>query len=292
MSRIHEALKRAEQERAEAQGRRLEPAPADDAPPLSAVSAFSSAPSLDSLLARCTRGDWAPDAKTMLFFNSDERAYGTEEFRTLRSRLYQLREKETLKKLLITSSLPKEGKTFVAANLAQALVRQHGRRVLLIDADLRAARLHAALGTSAAPGLAEYLLGESDELAAVQRGIMENLFFIASGRKVTNPAELIANGRLKALLNRVEPLFDWIIIDSPPAVPVSDAQLLAGCCDGVLIVVRSHHTPYDAASKACQEFSERRILGVVLNGVNNSATYGDYYNGTYGRPNGKEQSKG
>ena len=77
----------------------------------------------------------------------------------------------------------------------------------------------------------------------MQRGPMENLFFIPSGKAMTNPGELVANGRLKFLLSRVEPLFDWIIIDSPPAVPVSDAALLANYCDGVLMVVRSNATP-------------------------------------------------
>ncbi|PYX38013.1 MAG: hypothetical protein DMG75_05190 [Acidobacteria bacterium] len=151
--------------------------------------AFSNAFTFDTLLARCAQSEWNPDPKSMLFFNDDERKYGAEEFRTLRSRLYQMREKMPLKKVLITSALPKEGKTFVAANLAQVMVRQHGRRALLIDADLRGARLHQALGTSSTPGLSEYLLGESDEFSVMQRGPMENLFFIPSGRTVSNPRE-------------------------------------------------------------------------------------------------------
>ena len=85
----------------------------------------------------------------MLFMNGDDSVRGTEEFRTLRSRLYHMREKMTLKTLLVTSALPKEGKSFTSANLAQVIVRQHGRRVLLIDADLRGPRLHLMLGTRA-----------------------------------------------------------------------------------------------------------------------------------------------
>ncbi len=307
MSRIHEALKKAEQDRAAAQAN---PAGSSQTGESAAIassvpgtagmenatpSAISSGPSLsaaftfDSLLARCVQSNWSPDNKTMLFFNSDEHAYGTEEFRTLRSRLYQMREKQSLKKVLVTSSLPKEGKTFVAANLAQVMVQQHGRRALLIDADLRAARLHLAFGTSAAPGLAEYLMGGADEFGIMQRGIMENLFFIPSGGAVSNPAELVANGRLKFLLNRVEALFDWIIIDSPPAVPVSDPQLLANYCDGVLMVVRSDATPFDIARKACEEFSGKHLVGVVLNGIDaNSSPYTQYYYGAYGSAIGKE----
>jgi protein-tyrosine kinase len=290
VSRIHEALKRAEQDRAAAQGVQLESGPAAD---VSAMpSAISAVPSLsrqlthETLLSRCAPTTWSPDVKTMLFYNS-EQGPGTEEFRTLRSRLYQMREKQPLKKILVTSSLPKEGKSFVAANLAQALVRQHGRRVLLIDADLRAARLHLALGTSATPGLSEYLLGEADEFGVMQRGSMENLFFVPAGRSTSNPAELVANGRLKTLLGRVENLFDWIVIDSPPAVPVSDAGLMANHCDGVLMVVRSDATPSDIARKARAEFDDKLLLGVVLNGIKRgSSEYSRYY-GAYGRPGEK-----
>jgi protein-tyrosine kinase len=246
-----------------------------------AIPSFASQYTFDTLLARCTQGEWRPDPKTMLFFNREENARGAEQFRTLRSRLYQMRDKVSLKKILVTSALPKEGKSFVSANLAQVLVKQHGRRVLLIDADLRVARLHSALGTTSAPGLGEYLLGESDEFSIMQRGPMDNLFFIPCGRYVAQPAELIANGRLKMLMQRVEPLFDWIIIDSPPAVPVSDASQLANFCDGVLMVVRSNSTPYDTAQKARQEFLGKTVVGVVLNGISRADSYARYYYDVY-----------
>jgi capsular exopolysaccharide synthesis family protein len=306
MSRIHEALKRAEEERAAGQGGQpditaaanvavatdpMGSSPVMDHPHVnlqSAMPAMGSPFTFDTLLARCAPMNWSPDLKTMLFFNPEEQGFGTEEFRTLRSRLYQMRERQPLKKILVTSSLPKEGKSFVAANLAQVMVRQHGRRALLIDGDLRGARLHSALGTTATPGLAEYLMGEADEFAIIQRGPMENLFFIPSGRNISNPAELVANGRLKFLMNRLEGLFDWIVLDSPPAVPVSDASLLANYCDGVLMVVRSNATPFDIARKARQEFRDTHLVGVVLNGIDSdSASYTRYYYGAYGRSNGE-----
>ncbi len=290
MSRIHEALKKAEQERAAAQGTYGEPpvmagaAGAEALPPRVEAPGFSAAPALspqytlDSLLARCMASHWNPDAQTMLFFGGQDNAPGMEEFRTLRSRLYQMREKMPLKKLLVSSSLPREGKSFVAANLAQVLVKQHGRRVLLIDGDLRGPKLHLALGTSQLPGLSDYLMGEGDEFAVMQRGPMENLFFIPAGKRVSSPAELVANGRLKFLMSRVEALFDWIVVDSPPAVTVSDPSLLANFCDGVLLVVRSTVTPFDVARKARMEFGDKQLLGVVLNGVDAGAsTYSRYY---------------
>jgi len=310
MSRIHEALKKAEQERAASQGgsassgfampeasevsvrasHEESPAtvsvgmPSGGVPFTSGMPAFGSPFSLDALLARCPQLPWAPDEKTMLFFNGDENARGTEEFRTLRSRLYHMREKMTLKKLLVTSALPKEGKSFASANLAQVLVRQHGRRVLLIDADLRGPRLHLMLGTAASPGLSDYLQGKSDEFSIMQRGPMENLFLIPSGDQIPNPAELVANGRLKFLLQRVEALFDWIIIDSPPAVPVSDASVLAKTCDGVLLIVRSNATPIDMARRAREEFPDQALVGIVLNGTDgDSIPYSRYYYEEYGK---------
>src|SRR5206468_1604528 len=151
---------------------------------------------VESLLARSRQTRWNPDSKCMLFFSSEEHAPGMEEFRTLRSRLYQLREKQPLSKLLITSALPKEGKSFTTANLGQVIVRQHGRRALLIDADLRNPQLHNHLGAEIGPGLGDYLREEADEYSIVQRGPMENLFLIPAGRIASNPAELLSNGRL------------------------------------------------------------------------------------------------
>jgi capsular exopolysaccharide synthesis family protein len=304
MSRIHEALKKAEQERAAAQGGSAlpeypagmaaadamptsgEPAPVavtdhpsnGGVPLTSVMPSFASPFSVDTLMASSIPQDWVPDEKTMLFFSGDEGVRGTEEFRTLRSRLYALRDRMPLKKILVTSALPKEGKSFTSANLAQVLARQHGRRVLLIDADLRNPRLHMMLGTPSAPGLTNYLQGKSDEFSIMQRGPMENLFFIPSGLELANPAELVASGRLKLLLQRVESLFDWIILDSPPAVPVSDSSVLAKACDGVLIVVRSNLTPVDMARRARQEFPDEALVGVVLNGTSSDvAPYTRYY---------------
>ena len=278
MSRIHDALKRAEQERAASTGTHVEPAfgplegQRENMPSLQPLGAtemptMASGLNYETLLARCPQTEWSPDPRTMLFFQEDDSRLGAEEFRTLRSRLYQIREKMQLKRLLVTSALPKEGKSFVAANLAQVLVRQHGRRALLIDADLRNPGMHRHLGAAQSPGLAEYLLGECDEFAALQRGPMENLIFLPAGRAVPSAPELLANGRLKMFLQRVEPLFDWIILDSSPVIPVSDATLVAGCCDGVLMVVRSNATPSDLARRAREEFPDKLLLGVVLNGA-------------------------
>jgi len=298
MSRIHEALKKAEQERAAIQGGTSQPGSAGapvmdpsaypqtlgEVSPNSAVGADFTASTFspEAMLARCPQLEWKPDLSAMLFMNGTDNAQGTEEYRTLRSRLYHIREKMTLKTVLVTSALPQEGKSFTASNLAQVLVRQHGRRVLLIDGDLRGPRLHLMLGTSASPGLSDYLQGRNDEFSILQRGPIENLYFIPSGAGIENPAELVGNDRLKVLIQRLETLFDWIIVDSPPAVPLADASLLAKACDGVLMVVRSNSTPSDVARKARMEFPEESLIGVVLNGTNReSVPYARYYYEAY-----------
>ncbi len=294
MSRIHDALKRAEQERSANIGTHVEPVydqpevRVDDMPnlqpnatqPVAGVMAnMGSGFSYETLMARASHGEWSPDSRTMLFFSDDDKRVGAEEFRTLRSRLYQIREKMQLKNLMVTSALPKEGKSFVAANLAQVMVRQHGRRALVIDADLRNPGMHRHLGAKQSPGLAEYLLGECDEFAALQRGPMENLFFMPAGRIVGSAPELLSNGRMKLLLQRVEPLFDWIIIDTSPVIPVSDSTLVAGYCDGILMVVRSNVTPSDMARRAREEFPDKMLLGVVLNGTGSDVPRSKYYYG-------------
>jgi len=309
MSRIHEALKKAEQERAAQHGNdatqslfvpaAVISAPVDSVRPSgptgsSTVEALPELPSLapakvstshlrfDDLRARCVKAKWHLDPSVNVFCNSDPSTHGAEQFRTLRSRLYQLRADQALRTLLVTSSIPGEGKTFVTNNLAQAIVRQPDRRALVIDADLRRPRLHMPLGAPLAPGLTDYLRGEADELQVIQHGQEGNLCFIPGGNDVTNPSELLSNGRLKTLLDRVTPMFDWVILDSPPCLPVADASVLADMCDGVLLIVRAASTPSELAQKACQELQGSNIIGVVLNAVEKNHLYDTYYYEQYG----------
>lgn len=301
MSRIHDALKKAELER----GENFEPAPAAAVSPglaadaelspdsLASQTAVASAPyeplTLETLYERCPVSPWRPDPKTVLFSTAKEHAPGTEEFRTLRSRLYQIREKQQLQTVLVASALPAEGKTFVSLNLAQAIAQQRSRSVVVIDADLRLSRMHEVLGASQSPGLSDYLNGEADIFSILQRGPLDNLFLIAGGKPQSNPVELLSSGRLRGLMNRLTPIFDWIIIDSPPSIPLSDASLLSEVADGVLIVVLSGSTPYDMAQKLRQNLPAKSLLGVVLNRVPEGLTYSSYYYG-YGKAETQNQN--
>lgn len=302
MSRIHEALRRAEKERAASQTAQkiegrvehiAEGSMIKTAAPPSNISAEpilqpavipQSGPEglpdilqFEQVWANCSRPRWKPNPNLLVFNNSNPFHQGTEQFRTLRSRLYRMRESQPLQTILISSAIPGEGKTVVAANLATALARQKGCRVLLVDADFRAPRLHVLLGAPEAPGLADYLQNGCKEIEIFQRGHEEGLCFIPAGNHVTHPSELISSDRVKQFLERVKPAFDWIIIDSPPALPVADASILGGLCDGLLFVVRANSTPSESAQKACKELRGARILGVVLNNVEETSEYGSYY---------------
>ena len=305
MSRIHEALKRAEREKGRAQRPPQDAEPASPvAAPVSTAAAPAPAPSASSApassvaaalasaaaapapapgaappagapspLPSCRHAHWHEDVSKLLFLGGKGHAFATEQLRTLRSRLFQFRESRPLKSVLVTSAMPGEGKTFVCANLAYAFARQSDRRVLLIDADLRSPGLHTLIGAPADPGLASYLRGEAGLEQVLQLGPHENLFLIPAGKPSPNPADLVAGGKLKTLLAHLAPLFDWILLDSPAVAPVSDALQIAAWCDGVLLVVQGGKTPYDLAQGVTRELREKRLLGVVLNRADSSTVH-------------------
>jgi len=302
MSRIHDALKKAAKEKTSqvTVQERADVVPVGVNIPGSILTAgqvaeraHSTRPSearhflrFDDLVKWCTHPEWKPNVGFNLFPRTDDHPkIGAERFGTLRSRLYQIAAARPLRRVLVTSSLPGEGKTFVATNLAQSIVRQPDKRVLVIDADLRSPRLHIALGAPIGPGLTDYLRGEADEYAVIQHGPVGNLCFLPSGRPVSNPSELLSTDRMKKLLDLFTPVFDWVILDSPPALPIHDANILADMCDGVLFVVRAGDTKYEIAEKGILEFRGKNLLGVVLNQVDAFEGYGGY---SYDYP-GKEQ---
>jgi capsular exopolysaccharide synthesis family protein len=294
MSRIREALKKAAEERSwHVESRATEElmdtlTVATPEPSMVSVAAepakytthkkiSESSLSCQALLASCRRLPWHIRPRYSVFSREHENSSGSERFRTLRSRLYQVSAVQSVRRVLLTSSVPEEGKTFVASNLAQSMVRQADRKVMLVDADLRASRLHMTLGTENEPGLSDYLSGERELTEIVQRGDADNFCFIPSGRHVSNPSELLHSDKMKHLLEKMSELFDWVILDSPPANAVHDASILADMCDGVLFVVRAGTTDYETAKKAAAEFETKNLLGVVLNRVEKQNAHGEYY---------------
>jgi protein-tyrosine kinase len=288
MSRIHEALQRAYLERgrmpilsdfqvAETEPEVVPVAPVFDGPPLGEAE-------ID--LEAIARNTWEPMHEA--FPTLDDRGAGVEQFRSLRSHVYQARYEAPLKTILIASGMPSEGKSFVAANLAMSLARNSIHNILLIDGDLRRPTLHARLGAPNAVGLADYLEGSAEVLDIMQRDREQskegdsnskrtgNLTFIGSGKSTDHSTELVAGERMRELIKSVAPLFDWIIIDAPPVLAVTDAVEISRAADAVILVARGGKTPYEVAQRTQAAFGNSRILGFVLNDVNDAPKTGSY----------------
>jgi protein-tyrosine kinase len=218
----------------------------------------------------------------------EQRGSAVEQFRSLRSRMQEFRDLNTLKTIMVSSGLPQEGKSFVTANLAISFARHKAGRVLLIDGDMRRATLHKLLGAPQGPGLTEYLAGDSSILDVMQRGSTDDpdhplpagltsLTFIPAGNEHDKAADLSGNHRFDQLIKAVSPHFDWIVVDSSPVNLVSDGVNLARACDAALLVVRGGVTKYKVAQRAIAELKASKVLGLVLNAVKNPPVSGGYY---------------
>src|SRR5258705_7187707 len=314
MSRIYEALQKAESERKlerrepelgspdEPASAAMTTAVADPDDAVFATPRFAEAPIVtepytepstrrmggDSLdLSRIVARPWALSLAQLPALL--ERGPAVEQFRSLRSRIYELRDISPLKTILVSSGVPQEGKSFISTNLALSLARHKNSKVLLIDGDMRRYTLHQILGCESHPGLADYLAGKADVLDVMQRPgtsqpptggatpILPNLTFIAGGNGGDKAADLSGSPRFGELIRQASPHFDGIIVDSSPVLPVSDAVNLARWCDGVLLVARGGVTKFPVAQRAQSELKASKILGFVLNAVQETPEIGGYY---------------
>lgn len=221
--------------------------------------------------------------QTELVTISDFRSAGAEAFRTLRTNLIFSQVTDTLRSVVVTSSLPGEGKTTTAANLAVAYAQQ-GLQVLLIDCDLRRPRLHKVFELPASPGVTELALGHTALGEAVRRTSVEGLFLLPSGTLPPNPSELLGGARMRNTLQGLSQRFDLLILDSPPLHAAADAAIVGREVDGVLLVVRAGQTERGAAQQAVQQLVTvgARIVGAVLNDADAKVPqYGGYYYNDY-----------
>lgn len=299
MSHIYEALQRAEAERKSAthdDARTNDPrnpngvfetstAPSEGA---IAIAENSPIPAADSsFLTNIPRRPWNPSFDRLPGLQRN--GAGVEQFRSLRSRLQEFRDLKSLKSLLVSSGMPQEGKSFIAANLALNLARHKNSKVLLIDGDMRCSSLHQYLGCDYNPGLADYLSGKASILEVMQHAeevkerdamisaVLNNLAFIPGGEGGDRAADLSGSKRFDELLTTAAPYFDWIVVDSPPVLLVSDAVNLARSCDAVLLVARAGVTTFPVAQRAQYELKASNIIGVVLNAVDKPAITESYY---------------
>lgn len=217
--------------------------------------------------------------KRFLITDLDPRSPIVEAFRTLRANIRFVGVDHHIQTLLITSSAPTEGKSAISVNLAVAYAMS-GKKVMIMDADLRRPSLHKFLQCSNAFGLTNILLGQRTVPDSIQKTKVEGLSLIASGPLPPNPAELLGSNNMDSILAQVEAEFDILIIDTPPVLAVSDALLLAPKADGCLLVTASLGTKREAAkaAKAALDKAQARVVGTVLNNFQvDQASYYYYY---------------
>jgi capsular exopolysaccharide synthesis family protein len=201
-----------------------------------------------------------------------------EQYRRLAASLHEAQVERGLKTLVVTSALPREGKTLTAINLALTLSESYGRRVLLIDADLRRPSVHDVLGIANTQGLSEVLHVDQALLPTV--AIAETFDVLTSGKPDQEPLAGLSSQRMRRLLEYVSSQYDWVILDTPPIALLSDAQLVAGLTQAVIFVIRAGSTPFPIINRALDALGREIVIGTVLNGVEQhpgNAEYGDYY---------------
>jgi succinoglycan biosynthesis transport protein ExoP len=222
---------------------------------------------------------WSP------LINDGVPASFAESFRSLRTNLIFSSSEQGSRSLVVTSTGPGEGKTMVASNLAMALALT-GERVLLIDADLRKPRLHEIFGKPQKPGLSNVLVGTAKASASVHKTSVPTLWVMTAGEHPLNPAELLGSKRCKEFLGLLRQHFDWVVLDTPPVMAVTDAAVVAHRTTAVLFVVGSEMTARGAAQRAVRQLEqvEAKFVGGVLNRVDlqhNSYYYSQYYRREY-----------
>ncbi|MCQ6264739.1 CpsD/CapB family tyrosine-protein kinase [Fictibacillus sp. WQ 8-8] len=203
----------------------------------------------------------------------------SEQYRTIRTNIQFSSIDKQYKTLLVTSAGQGEGKSTTVANLAVVLAQQ-GKRVLLVDGDLRKPTVHYTFRVSNIQGMTSVLTKQLTFGDAVQKTNVEHLYVLPSGPIPPNPSELLNSKAMEALVEDANSKYDYVLFDSPPVLAVTDAQILSNRCDGVVLVASSGRTEKEEALKAKEllENANAKILGVVLNGKEtNDSSYYYYY---------------
>jgi protein-tyrosine kinase len=213
-------------------------------------------------------------APTRLVFFIEPESLAAEKFRLLGVRLRQMQQSRPIKKVLVTSTIAEEGKSMVSANLACVLARRKRQRVLLIEGDLRRPVLAQQFGLGKLEGLTEWLRGEAESPGNIYHLQGPDFWLMPAGHPPTNPLELMQSARLAALIGQVTTMFDWIIVDSPPLLPLADTTVWARLTDGVLLVVREGKSEKRPLERGLEMLEKADLLGVVVN----SSTNGNHHN--------------
>ena len=212
--------------------------------------------------------DSAIDARLIAYF--DQKSVISEQYKILSTNLLSLNKGKSQKIFGLTSSIHSEGKTVSALNLAITLAQAVQKpKILLIDADMRRGRLARYLGVQQDKGLSEVLSAQTQINDVLFHIDIENLTFMAAGAVPANPAELLASNSMKDLLAQLRPQFDYILIDTPPVIPVTDPVIISSLVDGMIVVVQAGRTQRGMVKRTAEQLeqSHAKITGYILTGI-------------------------
>ena len=227
--------------------------------------------------------DSKPGANKSLVCFNEPASKITESFRAVRtSILFASPEDRPLKTILITSSIPQEGKSFISTNLSEVFC-QVKEKVILIDIDMRRPKIHKELNIAQQPGLSNYLTGNADIASIIKPTVMPNLFVVPSGVIPPNPSELLSSDKILSLLEELKNRFDHIVIDSPPILSAADTSLLANIVDGVILVIKGSTVRMEAALQAKERIlkAKGKIIGAIINNIQPEKEDSYYYHYYY-----------
>jgi receptor protein-tyrosine kinase len=281
MSRVHDALRKSQDNPERPQSANALPGPVR-----SAIADFTEPhlSPLNQLLGGVEVVPYTPHPEALLVNMQKPREAPGEEFRTLRTRLNHLQSVQPLRTLVVTSASPAEGKSFTAVNLALTQAQLTDKKVILADFDFRRPSVDKTLQLTPSPGITDYLRGEIPLAKALRKLDNPNLYVMTAGQPVPNPLELLNLRECRTLLDDLRQNFDWVIIDSPPLLFAADGNLLATMSDGTILVVRIGSTTFETVSRALQSLCENNVLGIVVNGARRGELYSkySYYHDYYG----------
>lgn len=288
MSRVHDALRRAEQA-----GLLTQPARPSAEAHAAAAAVLDSGPAMAGLLEQVEEIPFRTASDSLLIDLTRPHEAPMEEFRTLRTRLNHMKTLQPIHTLVVTSPSPAEGKSLSAANLALAESHLAGNNTLLADFDFRRPIVHTLFGLDRSPGITDFLLGKIQLHQAIKRIAGTSLYIMPAGEAVINPLELLNLREVKILMDRLPNVFNWVVIDSPPLLFAADANLLSTLCHGTLLVVRIGHTTIDSVTRAMQSLCSNNVLGIVVNGARRGELYSKYtyYHSYYAPKEEDEQEK-
>lgn len=211
-----------------------------------------------------------------LVINASAPAFSSEQYRRLAAAVHHLQGEQGLHRLMVSSSVPREGKTLTIVNLAMTLSESYKRRVLLIDADLRNPSLHDVFGITNTDGLGEILQFESGEIHLAQ--VSQRLWVLPAGSVKSDPVTTLASPGMATLLDDLASQFDWILLDAPPVTLTADTGLLVRLTRAVVLVIGAGSTSYTVVEKAVAELGRENIVGTVLNRIDDApAKLAAYY---------------